>query len=189
MRQTQAKLNWYKITWKWNRNKSIGDLVKDSYFGSHKGNVKTVIGNSSNSSSHGERAETARFYFVSIKNNNFIKSCRRTILMAHIWIKRRLSIQKKIHGCSENSVSEEALFTVLHGRYIFSLNISAKPTFILRKSKGNSYSQTCMIFRTGQHSKLVRATFVLYMMTKWLPSYNCCKITITNFNELVLSCT
>ena len=46
-----------------------------------------------------------------------------------------------------------------------------------------------MIFRTGQHSKLVRATFVLYMITKWLPSYNCCKITITNFNELVLSCT
>ena len=46
-----------------------------------------------------------------------------------------------------------------------------------------------MIFRTGLHLKLVRATFVLYMMTKWLPSYNCCKITITNFNELVLSCT
>ena len=59
MRQTQAKLNWYKITWKWNRNKSIGDLVKDSYFGSHKGNVKTVIGNSSNSSSHDERAKAA----------------------------------------------------------------------------------------------------------------------------------
>ena len=32
---------------------------------------------------------------------------------------------------------------------MFSLNISAKPTFILRKSKGNSYSQTCMIFSTG----------------------------------------
>ena len=48
MRQTRAKLNWYKITWKWHRNTSIGDLVKDSYFGSHKGNVKTVIGNSSN---------------------------------------------------------------------------------------------------------------------------------------------
>ena len=31
------------------------------------------------------------------------------------------------HGCSENSVSEEALFAVLHGRYIFSLNISTKP--------------------------------------------------------------
>ena len=54
------------------------------------------------------------------------------------FIKGRLSIQKKIHGCSENSVSEEALFAVLHDRYIFSLNISAKPTFILRKSKGNS---------------------------------------------------
>ena len=163
MRQTRAKLNWYKITWKWHRNTSIGDLVKDSYFGSHKGNVKTVIGNSSDSSSHGERAETARFYFVSIKNNNFIKSCRRIILMARIWIKRRLSIQKKIHGCSENSVSEEALFTVLDVKYIISLNISAhsaKPTFILRKSKGNSYSQTCMIFRTGQHSKLAKATFV-----------------------------
>ena len=37
----------------------------------------------------------------------------------------------------------------LNGRYIFSLNISAKPTFVLRKSKGNSYSQTCMILRTG----------------------------------------
>ena len=44
--------------------------------------------------------------------------------------------KNSIHGCSENSVSEEALFAVLHGRYIFSLNISAKPTFILRKSKG-----------------------------------------------------
>ena len=152
MRQTRAKLNWYKITWKWHRNTSIGDLLKDSYFGSHKGNVKTVIGNSSNSSSHGERAKAACFYLASIKNNNFIKSCRRIILMARIWIKRRLSIQEKIHGCSENSVSEEALFTVLDVKYIISLNISthsAKPTFILRKSKGNSYSQTCMIFRTG----------------------------------------
>ena len=152
MRQTRAKLNWYKITWKWHRNTSIGDLLKDSYFGSHKGNVKTVIGNSSNSSSHGERAKAACFYFVSIKNNNFIKSCRRIILMARIWIKRRLSIQKKIHGCSENSVSEEALFAVLDVKYIISLNISthsAKPTFILRKSKGNSCSQTCMIFCTG----------------------------------------
>ena len=56
-------------------------------------------------------------------------------------IKRRLSIQKKIHGCLDNSVSEEALFTVLDVKYIISLNISAhsaKPTFILRKSKGNS---------------------------------------------------
>ena len=152
MRQTQAKLNWYKITWKWHRNTSIGDLLKDSYFGSHKGNVKTVIGNSSNPSSHGERAKAARFYFATIKNNNFIKSCRRVILMARIWIKRRLSIQKKIHGCSENSVSEEALFAVLDVKYIISLNISthsAKPTFILRKSKGNSYSQTCIIFPTG----------------------------------------
>ena len=108
--------------------------------------------------------------------------------MARILIKRRLSIQKKIHGCSENSVSEEALLVVLHGRYIFSLNISAKPTFILRKSKGNSYSQTCMIFRTGEHSKLVRATFVLYMITKRLPFYNCCEVTITSFNSFVLSC-
>ena len=141
MRQTRAKLNWYKITWKWHRNTSIGDLLKDSSFGSHKGNVKIVIGNRSNSSSHGKGAKAACFYFASIKNNNFIKSCRRIILMARIWIKRRLSIQKKIHGCSENSVSEEALFTSLHGRYIFSLNVSAKPTFILRKSKGNSYSQ------------------------------------------------
>ena len=149
MRQTRAKLNWYKITWKWHRNTSIGDLLKDSYFGSHKGNVKTVIGNSRNPSSRGERAKAALYYFATIKNNNFIKSCRRVILMARSWIKRRLSIQKKIHGCSENSVSEEALFTVLHGRYIFSLNISAKPTFILRKSKGNSYSQTCIIFPTG----------------------------------------
>ena len=144
MRQTRAKLNWYKITWKWHRNTSIGDLLKDSYFGSHKGNVKTVIGNSSNPSSHGERAKVAHFYFATIKNNNLIKSCRRVILMARIWI-----IQKKNHGCSENSVSEEALLAVLHGRYIFSLNIPAKPTFILRKSKGNSYSQTCMIFRNG----------------------------------------
>ena len=149
MHQTLAKLNWYKITWKWHRNTSIGDLVKDSYFGSHKGNVKTVIGNSSNPSSQGERAKAARFYFATIKNNNFIKSCRRVILMARSWIKRRLSIQKKIHGCSENSVSEEALFAVLHGRYIFSLNISTKPTFVLRKSKGNSYSQTCMILHPG----------------------------------------
>ena len=147
MRQTRAELNRYKITWKWHRNISIGDLVKDSYFGSHKGNVKTVIRNSSNSSSHCEHAKAVR-YFATIKNNNFI-SYRRVILMARIWIKRQLSIQKKIHGCSENSVSEEALFTVLHSRYIFSLNISRKPTFILRKSKGNSYSQTCMIFRTG----------------------------------------
>ena len=49
-------------------------------------------------------------------------------------------------------VSEEALFAVLDVKYIISLNISthsAKPTFILRKSKGNSCSQTCMIFRTG----------------------------------------
>ena len=72
-------------------------------------------------------------------------------------------MQKKIHGSSENSVSEEALFAVLDVKCIISLNISkhyTKPTFILRKSKGNSYSQTCMIFRTGQHSKLARATFV-----------------------------
>ena len=27
MRQTQAKLNWYKIMWKWHRNISIGDFV------------------------------------------------------------------------------------------------------------------------------------------------------------------
>ena len=47
------------------------------------------------------------------------------------------------------TIVHTALFAVLHGRYIFSLNISAKPAFILRKSKGNSYSQTCMIFRTG----------------------------------------
>ena len=72
---------------------------------------------------------------------------------------------------------------------MFSLNISAKPTFILRKSKGNSYCQTRMIFRTGKHSKLVRATFLLYMITKRLPSYNCCKIIISNFNSFVLSCT
>ena len=39
--------------------------MKDSYFGSHKGNVKTLIGNSNNSSSHGERAKAARFYFAS----------------------------------------------------------------------------------------------------------------------------
>ena len=100
-------------------------------------------------------------------------------------------MQKKIHGCWENSVSEEALFAVLDVKYIISLNISAhsaKPTFILRKSKGNSYSQTCIILRTGQHSKLARATFVLYMITKQLLSYNCCEITITNFNLFVLSC-
>ena len=74
-------------------------------------------------------------------------------------------MQKKIHGCSENWVSEEALFAVLDVREISALNISAhstKPTFILRKSKGNSYSQTCIILRTGQHSKLARATFVLF---------------------------
>ena len=98
MRQIRAKLNWYKITWKWHRNTSIRDLLKDSYFGSHKGNVKTVIGNSSNPSSHGERAKAARFYFATIKNNNFVKSCRRVILMARIWIKRRLSIQTNIHS-------------------------------------------------------------------------------------------
>ena len=63
--------------------------------------------------------------------------------------KKMIVHTEKIHGCSENSVSEEVLFAVLHSRYIFSLNISAKPTFILRKSKGNSYSQTCMIFSTG----------------------------------------
>lgn len=63
--------------------------------------------------------------------------------------KKTIVHTEKIHGCSENSVSEEALFTVLHGTYMFSLNISAKPTFILRKSKGNSYSQTCIIFPTG----------------------------------------
>ena len=97
-------------------------------------------------------------------------------------------MQKKIHGCSENLVSEQALFAVLDVKYIISLNISAhsaKPTFILRKSKGNSYSQTCIILRTGQHSKLARATFVLYMITKWLPSYNCCEITITNIFQFV----
>ena len=149
MRQTRAKLNWYKITWKWHRNTSIGDLLKDSYFGSHKRNVKTVIGKCSNPSSHGKHAKAARFYFATIKNNNFIRSYRRVILLARIWIKRRLSTEKKIHGYSENSVSVEALFTVLHGTYIFSLNISAKPTFILTKSKANSYSQTCMIFHTG----------------------------------------
>ena len=49
-------------------------------------------------------------------------------------------------------VSEEALFAVLDVKYVISLNISthsAEPTFILRKSKDNSYSQTCMIFCTG----------------------------------------
>ena len=43
--------------------------------------------------------------------------------------------KNSIHGCSENSVSEEALFTVLHGKYIISLNISAKPTSFLEKVK------------------------------------------------------
>ena len=46
-----------------------------------------------------------------------------------------------------------------------------------------------MILRIRQHSKLVRATFVLYMLTRRLLSYNCCKITIANFNLFVLSCT
>ena len=66
--------------------------------------------------------------------------------------KKTIVHTEKIHGCLENSVSEEALFTVLDVKYIISLNISAhsaKPTFILRKSKGNSYSQTCIIFPTG----------------------------------------
>ena len=67
----------------------------------------------------------------------------------HLNKKTIVLTEKNIHGCSENSVSEEALFAALHGRYIFSLNISAKPTFILRKSKGTSYSQTGMIFPTG----------------------------------------
>ena len=159
MRQTRAKLNWYKITWKWHRNTSIGDLLKDSYFGSHKRNVKTVIGNCSNPSSHGEHTKAARFYFATIKNNNFIRSYRRVILLARIWIKRRLSTEKKIHGCSEYSVSVEALFTDLHGTYIFSLNISTKPTFILTKSKGNSYSQTCMIF----HARVTLKTSESYI--------------------------
>ena len=150
MRQTRAKLNWYKITWKWHRNTSIGDLLKDSYFGSHKGNVKTVIGNSSNPSSHGQRAKAARFYFATIKNNNFIKSCRRVILMACIWIKRRLSIQKKFMDVrrirfQKKFSSQSYMVDIL----MFSLNIYEKPTSILRKSKGNNYSQTCMIFPTG----------------------------------------
>ena len=152
MRQTRAKLKWYKISWKWHRNSSIGDLVKDSYFSSHKGNVKIMIWNSNNSSSHGEHAKAARFYFATIntdKEQQFHKIMsegnrngphKKTIVHTE---------KNSIHGCSENSVSEEALFAVLHGRYIISLNISAKPTFILRKSKGNSYSQTCMIFRSG----------------------------------------
>ena len=37
--------------------------------------------------------------------------------------------------------------------------------------------------------KLVRATFVLYMITKGLPSYNYYKITIANFSSFFLSCT
>ena len=51
---------------------------------------------------------------------------------------RRIRFQKKLSSQS-----------YLVDNYIFSLNISAKPTFILRKNKGNRYSQTCMIFRTG----------------------------------------
>ena len=74
----------------------------------------------------------------------------------HLYKKTIVLTEKNIHGCSENSVSEEALVAALHGRYIFSLNISAKPTFLI---------------------------------TKRLPSYNCCEITITNFNSFVLSCT
>ena len=151
MRQTRAKLNWYKITWKWHRNTSIGDLLKDSYFGSHKGNVKTVIGNSSNPSSHGERAKAECFYFATIKKNNFIKSCRRVVLMARIWIKRRfVHTEKKFMDVRrirfQKTLSSQSYMVDI---LMFSLNISAKPTFILRKSKGNSYSQTCMIFSTG----------------------------------------
>ena len=126
--------------------------MKDSYFSSRKGNVKTMIGNSNNSSSHGERAKAARFYFATIKNNNFIKSCRRVILMARTWIKRQLSTQKKIQFMDvwriwfQKKLSSQPYMVDI---FIISLNISTKPTSILRKSKGNSYSQTCMIFHSG----------------------------------------
>ena len=151
MCQTRAKLKWYKITWKWHRNTSIGDLVKDSYLGSHKGIVKTVIGNSNNSSSHGKCAKSRSFLFCHHKEQQFHKITSEGYPNGpHLNKKTIVHTEKNsIHGCSENSVSEEVLFAVSHGRYIISLNISAKPTFILRKRKGNSYSQTCMIFRSG----------------------------------------
>ena len=134
-------------------------------------------------------AQRPRVFILRHKEQQFHKSCRRVILICPHLKKKTIVRAEKIHRCSENLVSEEALFAVLDVRDISSLNISAhsaKPTFILRKSKG---SQTCIILRIGQHSKLVRATFVLYMITKRLPSYNCCEITITNFNLFVLSCT
>ena len=85
MRQTQAKLNWYK---KLHENGTgihqLATLWKTATSALTKENVKTVIGNSSNSSSHGEHAKAMRFCFASIKNNNIIKSCQRVILMARI---------------------------------------------------------------------------------------------------------
>ena len=40
---------------------SISDLARNIYVGSNKGNVKTVIGNSSNSRSLGERTNVAGY--------------------------------------------------------------------------------------------------------------------------------
>ena len=148
MRQTRAKLNWYKITWKWHRNTSIGNLVKDSYFGSHKGMSK-LWSETAVIQVHLANAPKPRVFILHHKEQQFHKIMSEGYPNGPHLNKKTIVHTEKIHGCSENSVSEEVFFAVLHSRYIFSLNISAKPTFILRKSKGNSYCQTRMIFCTG----------------------------------------
>ena len=66
----------------------------------------------------------------------------------HLNEKTIVHTEKNSWMFGEFGFRRSSLHSYLVDNYIFSLNISAKPTF-LRKNKGNRYSQTCMIFRTG----------------------------------------
>ena len=79
-------------------------LVKDSYFGSHKGNVKTVMGNSSNLKLTRRMRQGHAFLFCHHKEQQFHRIMSEDYPNGPHLNKKTIVIQKKIHGCSENSV-------------------------------------------------------------------------------------
>ena len=84
MHQTQAKLKWYKTTWKWHRNISISDLVKDSYFGSNTKEMSKLWSETAVIQAHMANAQKPCVFILHHKEQQFHKSCWRVILMAHI---------------------------------------------------------------------------------------------------------
>ena len=84
MHQTQAKLKWYKTTWKWHRNTSISDLVKDSYFGSDTKEMSKPWSETAVIQAYMGNVQKPHVFILHHKEQQFHKSCRRVILMAGI---------------------------------------------------------------------------------------------------------